>query len=101
MSEGALEEMKKKIVKIFQTYEEPVVDESGNVIKKIVENPLPVEKENDESEDSEEDVRLEIPLPEGVLKVNLGIPIIVVCNKSDLMMMGPRSKLLMENIDFI
>ena len=32
----------------------------------------------------EADVRLDIPLGEGVLKVNLGIPIIVICNKIDI-----------------
>jgi hypothetical protein len=30
------------------------------------------------------DIRLDMPLAEGVLKVNLGIPIIVVCNKIDI-----------------
>jgi len=32
-----------------------------------------------------EEARLDMPLPEGVLKVNLGIPIIVVCQKVDLL----------------
>ena len=59
--------------------------------------------EDDGSEDSEvEDVRVEMPLPPGVLKVNLGIPIIVVCNKIDLLQSsGEKSKFLEENLDFI
>jgi len=27
---------------------------------------------------------MELPLPEGILKVNLGVPIVVVCSKADL-----------------
>ena len=47
-------------------------------------------------------MRLEMPLGEGVLKVNLGIPIIVVVNKVDIIhMSGEKSKLLQENLDFI
>ena len=30
------------------------------------------------------DIRLDMPLGEGILKVNLGIPIIVLCNKIDI-----------------
>ena len=30
------------------------------------------------------DIRLEMPLEAGILKVNLGIPIIVLCNKVDI-----------------
>ena len=48
------------------------------------------------------DVRLDMPLGEGVLKVNLGIPIIVLCNKVDCMYLhGEKAKLLQENLDFI
>ena len=48
-----------------------------------------------------DDVRLDMELPEGVLQVNLGIPIIVVCNKVDILQQGAKSKLILENIDFI
>ena len=48
------------------------------------------------------DVRLDMPLGEGVLKVNLGIPIIVVVNKIDIMyQQSDKGKLLQENLDFI
>ena len=48
------------------------------------------------------DVRLDMPLAEGVLKVNLGIPIIVLCNKIDIIhQSGEKAKLLQENLDFI
>lgn len=43
-----------------------------------------------------------MPLPEGVLKVNLGIPIIIVCNKIDIILQtGQKAKLLQENLDYI
>ena len=43
----------------------------------------------------------QIPLPEGVLKSNLGIPIIVACHKADLIGRGDRAQFLEQNIDFI
>ena len=36
-------------------------------------------------------LKAEMPLAEGVLKVNLRIPIIVVCNKIDLMVRGDKA----------
>lgn len=54
--------------------------------------------------DDEEDysgLKAELPLAEGVLKVNLGIPIIVVCSKVDLLLRGDKSQLLETNLDFI
>lgn len=48
------------------------------------------------------DVRFDMPLGEGVLKVNLGIPIVVLCNKVDIIYQsGEKAKLLQENLDFI
>lgn len=46
-------------------------------------------------------MRKNLALGEGVLKVNLGIPIFVVCNKVDLLIHGEKAKYLAENIDFI
>lgn len=42
-----------------------------------------------------------MPLPEGCLKVNLGIPILVVVNKVDLLLHGDKKAFLDENFDFI
>lgn len=44
---------------------------------------------------------MEIPLPEGCLKVNLGIPILVIVNKVDLLLHGDKKSYLEENFDFI
>lgn len=49
----------------------------------------------------EVDIKLEMPLPDGCLKVNLGIPIIVVVNKGDLLLHGDKKSFLDENFDFI
>jgi dynein light intermediate chain 1, cytosolic len=40
-------------------------------------------------------------LAEGVLKVNLGIPIIVVCSKVDLLLRGEKATYLEANLEFI
>jgi len=42
-----------------------------------------------------------LPLPDGVLKSNLGIPITVVCHKIDLLTRGEKGQALEQHIDFI
>jgi GTPase SAR1 family protein len=42
-----------------------------------------------------------MPLAEGVLKVNLGIPIVVVCNKIDMLLRGEKAQYLEQNLEFI
>lgn len=104
MAIGAHEEMKKKIERHALSYEEPQLDDNGNlIIKHKEEFKAGGGGENDsDSADDDMDVRLEMPLGEGVLKVNLGIPIIVICNKVDLInAQGEKAKLLQENLDFI
>lgn len=49
------------------------------------------EEKFDEDLDDFQDLKAKLPLPEGVLKVNLGIPIIVVCNKIDLLLRGDKA----------
>ena len=59
------------------------------------------EQDSDMSQD-DMDVRLDMPLGEGVLEVNLGIPVVILCNKVDLILQsGEKAKLLQENLDFI
>ena len=55
----------------------------------------------DDSDGSDDDVRLDMALEDGVLTVNLGIPIIIVCNKVDVLHQGMKSKIIQENIEFI
>lgn len=49
----------------------------------------------------EADLKMELPLPEGCLKVNLGVPILVIVNKVDLLLHGDKKSYLQENFDFI
>lgn len=65
------------------SYEEPQLDDNGNLIIKRKEERKGGDDDSDMSAD-DIDVRLEMPLGEGVLKVNLGIPIVVIVNKVDI-----------------
>ena len=99
MEPGAFEKLKQKLEMSIKTYEEPDVDENGKLIKKRKEEK-PGANASDDS-DLEENLKEELELDEGVLKVNLGIPIVVVCNKVDLLQHGEKAKFLAENMDFI
>jgi hypothetical protein len=48
----------------------------------------------DDDLDDFSDLKSKLPLPEGVLQVNLGIPIIVVGHKIDLLLRGDKAALL-------
>lgn len=96
MEAGLYEKMKQKIEIHIKTYEDPELDENGKLIKKRQKADV----DGSEGEEAE-DMRKDLALGEGVLKVNLGIPIIVVINKVDLMFQGEKAKFLAENLDFI
>ena len=55
----------------------------------------------EEDLDDFSDLKTRLPLPEGVLQVNLGIPIIVLCHKIDLLQRGDKAALLEKNLEFI
>ena len=102
--------MQEQIVNQWKTFEEPQFDESGNLknskkdaVKKIKTTKERNQSDSDDNEQVEEeaDLRLEMDLLEGCLKVNLGIPIIVVVNKVDLLLHGDKKAFLEENFDFI
>lgn len=80
----------------LKTYEDPEIDQNGKLILKKHKKA-----DVDGSEEEVEDMRKDLALGDGVLKVNLGIPIIVVCNKVDLLIHGEKAKFLAENFDFI
>jgi hypothetical protein len=106
--------IKNKLTTYVKTYEDPELD--GGARKTIANHRASVADRNggddshtardetavdlDDDEDYS-DLRAELPLAEGVLKVNLGIPIIVVCSKVDLLLRGDKSQLLETNLDFI
>ena len=47
------------------------------------------------------DLKKELPLPEGVLKVNMGIPMVVAVTKADLLLHGDIRSTLDKHFDFI
>lgn len=106
---GLYEKMKTRLVTQWKTYEAPELDEQGNLknpVRRPSEQKAP--KHKSASDDSEEDeaqlqlnAKLERDLPDGCLKVNLGIPILVLVNKSDLLLHGDKKAQLEENFDFI
>jgi hypothetical protein len=60
------------VINTVKKYEIPKLDEKGNVIMMKVR-----------AGEEEKNLKNEIPLGEGVLKVNLGIPLIFLCTKCD------------------
>lgn len=46
-------------------------------------------------------LKLELPLKEGVLKINCGIPIVFVINKSDVVLSNDHRKRFEEDSEFI
>lgn len=59
------------------------------------------DRDSDDDDDDFKDLQSMLPLPEGVLQINLGIPIVVVCHKVDLIARGDKAQLLEQNIDLI
>ena len=76
------------VIKKIKLYQEPDVDEQG----KLIEKPL-----------DEEGIKLKLntDLKEGVLKTNLGIPIVFVINKSDVVTQSSEKKKFEEYSEFI
>lgn len=97
MAPGTYEKMKAKLENYVKTFQDPQLDGNGSPSRK----QLTKRTEEDASDDDVEDVRIQMPLGEGVLKVNLGIPITVVVTKADLLQHGEKAKFLEENLEFI
>lgn len=72
----------------MKLYEEPQFDEEGNFKKEQM---------------SEENVslKLQLALKEGVLKTNIGVPLVIVVNKSDIVMQTGERKRFEEDSEFI
>ena len=90
--------MKNRLKNEVLTYEEPELDAEGKLVKKVVQKD---EENEDEEPDEIKELKKELPLPEGVLKVNLGIPIVVAVTKADLLLHGDLRTFLDQNFDFI
>jgi hypothetical protein len=73
----------------MKLYEEPQFDEDEKTLKRdILSNEA-------------RSLKLELPLKEGVLKINCGIPIILVVNKSDVVLNNVERKRFEEDSEFI
>lgn len=85
------------------TYEEPEVDAEGKLVKKMQENSEEAGNDNGENDDAADlnELKKELPLSEGVLKTNLGIPMIVAITKADLLLYGDLRTYLDKHFDFI
>lgn len=94
------DKLKLRIEHYVKNYEEPGSERSElsdlKVQKKEGEELL-----EDDEQDNLASIKSSMPLPEGVLKVNLGIPIVVVCSKIDLLLRGEKTQLLETNLEFI
>ncbi|EAR92881.3 cytoplasmic dynein 1 light intermediate chain 1 (macronuclear) [Tetrahymena thermophila SB210] len=72
-----LDQMRAKVEKLFRDYKEPVLDSDGKLVKSDTQISPEEEAELIKLKSS-------VPLPEGSLTSNLGIPIVILANKSDL-----------------
>lgn len=91
------DKMKDKLTRFVKNFErkddsnDNDENSSKNKQLKLDSNLLDEDEKLDDDLDDYKDLRSRLPLPEGVLKVNLGIPIIVVCHKIDLLLRGDKS----------
>lgn len=84
------QELQKKNEDYLKLWEEPVVPDEG-------QEEVAIEKPSDETTQ----LKLEMPLKEGLLKLNLGIPFVFVINKSDIVSSSNERKRFEEDSEFI
>lgn len=89
LPEEKQKQLKEKVSNIVKTYEEPQFDEKGNLIKEKKE-----ENERKESINSTDTIIKEV-------KINIGIPLIFVVNKSDVTQENDKKKIFDEKSEFI
>lgn len=87
---------------IYKKYEVPL----GEDEEKEEEKPEKPEGEGDDAksmseEDNEDDALDMIPLEEGVLSINIGIPLIIILNKSEVTVHGDQASYFKSRFDFI
>lgn len=98
------DKMKERVSQYIKNYERKdgtsSAEKNGEGNTESPSKKKSAEELQDEDEDLY-DLKSKLPLPEGVLKVNLGIPIIVLCHKVDLLARGDKSQYLEQNLDFL
>lgn len=78
------------VIHTIKLYDPPVLDEQGKLVVK------PRRKTEEEKE-----LKEEIELPEGVLKVNLGIPLIILLTKSDSIIQNERDSFSEQKLEVL
>lgn len=97
LKSSEIDKMKDRLTRFVKNFERREDSTDNNLSASKTTNQNKQNYGNDEEEkmddefDDYSDLKSRLPLPEGVLKVNLGIPIIVVCNKIDLLLRGEKS----------
>ena len=91
LPEEKQKQLKEKISNIVKTYEEPQFDEKGELIKEKKEEKE--RKESNVSSTSEKIIK--------EVKINLGIPLFFVVNKSDVTQDNDKKKIFDEKSEFI
>jgi|LauGreDrversion4_2_1035121.scaffolds.fasta_scaffold257808_1 hypothetical protein len=89
--------LKTRLARHFKNFDHD--GNGGSVQAEDVKKKEKSKKENSDSDDSDDSdgenfmgyMQDQVSLPEGVLKSNLGIPIIVACHKADLISRGDRA----------
>ena len=69
-------------------YEEPQFDEEGKFKKELLS-------------DEQKQIKLELPMKDGVLSTNVGLPIGIIVNKSDILNQTGEKNFYEENSEFI
>lgn len=76
------------MIEYLKLFDEPHFDEEGKFVK-------------EEIGEENENLKLELPLKEGLLKINIGVPIVFVVNKSDVVVHSGDRKRFEEDSEFI
>ena len=82
------QEMREQLVQSVKLYEEPQFDEEGKYKKELLS-------------EEQKQIKLELPLKDGVLSTNVGLPIGIIVNKSDIVNKTGEKNFYEENSEFI
>ena len=88
LPENLQNKIKDNVIRKIKLYQDPELDAEGRPITKQL-TP------------EEEKIKLKTPLKEGVLKINCGVPLVFVINKSDVVVESQNKRKIEEDSEFI
>ena len=88
LPENLQNKIKDNVIRKIKLYQDPELDAEGRPITKQL-TP------------EEEKIKLKTPLKEGVLKINCGVPLVFVINKSDAVVESQNKRKIEEDSEFI